>query len=84
MVADGRSLDAAQYTINDDDALLAGSLPTVNQQQTPAGDQAAGVYWQELGVYQAQSGTLGRALDVDNYGEDLADSVRIVPQATAR
>ena len=36
----------------------AGLIAAVNQTQAPADDQAAGVFWHDLGVFQATSGTL--------------------------
>ena len=68
---------AAQYKIYDN-TLLAGSPAAINQQQAPTGNQVAGVYWNSVGVYQAQSGTLIVQLGVDNTGEVLADAVRLV------
>ena len=46
---------------------LGGTLPTVNQTQSPADLQEAGVFWHDLGVYQAvaTSGTLIVQLGTD-------------------
>ena len=62
---------------------LAGRCATVNQTLAPADDQEAGVFWHDLGVFQAASGTLVVQLDTDSTGEVLADAAMIVPLETA-
>ena len=73
---------AAQYNVFDDGTLLA-TPPTVNQTQAPADDEAAGVFWHELGLYQAGSGTLIVKLGADMSGTVLADAARLVAYGAA-
>ena len=70
-------------SIYDDLTQLGGTLPTVNQTESPADLQEAGVFWHDLGVYQAASGTLIMQLGTDGSGEVLANAAMVVPLETA-
>ena len=71
---------AAQYSVDG-----GGSLPAVNQTQAPSDLQAAGVFWHDLGVFQATTGALVVQLSTgstDTTGDLLANAAMIVPETT--
>ncbi len=77
---------AAQYTVDDGGTPIQPigetSTPTVNQSLAPADLQAAGVYWQDLGVFQPTTDTLSVTLARDPDSPVLANAVMIVPEST--
>jgi hypothetical protein len=77
---------AAQYTVSDGGTTIEpigeSSTPTANQTLAPTDFQAAGVYWQDLGVFQPSSDTLVVSLAADASSPVLANAVMIVPEST--
>jgi hypothetical protein len=73
----------AQYTVIDPGYTTSSSLPAIDQTQPPTDDQAAGVFWNDLGVFQSQSGTLDVSLTSDTSGYAIAGAVRLVENASA-
>ena len=72
----------AQYSVADGAAQIEPigqtSIATVDQTQPPLDDQADGVYWRDLGVFQCNSSTLKVSLASDSSGNALAGAVRLV------
>jgi Ca2+-binding RTX toxin-like protein len=81
--AESGASTAAQYTVADPGYTTWTSLATIDQTQPPVDDQAAGVFWHHLGVFQSQSGTLTVTLASDTAGHVLAGASRLVLDATA-
>jgi hypothetical protein len=77
----------ADYSVNDGggalDPIGQTSVALVNQTQAPYDVQAAGVSWQDLGVFQAGSGALNVQLAANASSPVLANAVMIVPYDTA-
>jgi hypothetical protein len=69
--------------VTDPGYTTSSSLPTINQTQVPSDDQVAGVFWNHLGVFQSQSGTLDVSLASDVSGYAVAGAVRLVEHAAA-
>ena len=84
--AEAGASTAAQYTVSDDGTTVQPfgetSTPTVNQNACTTDLQAAGVYWQEIGVFQANSDTLTVSLFASATSPVLANAVMIVPVET--
>ncbi len=76
----------AQYSVNGGGGSMnpidQSSISTVNQTQPPFDYLAAGLYWHDLGVFQASSGSLAVQLATDGSGSVLADAALLVPYAT--
>ena len=78
---------AAPFSVYDNgtqiDPIGQTSVATMNQTQAPADYQTAGVYWDDLGVFQVTSGTLAVRLNADADSPVLANAAMIVPFTTA-
>jgi hypothetical protein len=76
----------AEYSVNDGggamDPVGQSGVAPVNQTQAPYDVQAAGVSWQDLGVFQAGSGALNVRLAANAGSPVLANAVMIVPYET--
>jgi hypothetical protein len=76
----------ADYSVNNGggamDPIGQSGVAPVNQTQAPYDVQSAGVSWQDLGVFQAGSGTLNVQLASGASSPVLANAVMIVPYAT--
>jgi hypothetical protein len=66
----------APYTVLDGTTTL-GTVP-VNQQWFPSGEQANGVAWQSLGMFNTLTGTLAVQLHDNANGYVIADAIRLV------
>ena len=75
--ASGNHADNAVYAVQDGTTTLASVQ--VNQQLAPAGPTIAGLAWQDLGTYQAATGTLLVSLNDLADGDVVADAVQLVP-----
>ena len=82
--AEADASTGAVYSVSSDGGTTWQPLAGVDQTQGPADNQALGVFWHDLGVYQAMSGTLMVRLSTDSSGKVLADAVRIVPASAPR
>jgi hypothetical protein len=76
----------ADYSVNDGggamDPVGQSGVAPVNQTQAPYDVQAAGVSWQDLGVFQAGSGALNVQLAANASSPVLANAVMILPYDT--